>query len=31
MSGKAYANRKRVELRNPNDFYETKSCMIGNK
>lgn len=28
MKGKAYANRKRVELRSPNDFYETKSCMV---
>lgn len=26
--GKAYANRKRVEIRSPNDFYPTPRCMV---
>lgn len=25
--GKAYANRKRVEIRSPNDFFQTPKCL----
>ena len=27
MNGKAYANRKKAEDRNKNDFYETPYCL----